>query len=426
MSKSAITAATVSEQVFRQVLEQLLFPLFPGTEFASKSPAAIPRRNRHKLVTQVGSGTDLRLMPDQHAQVCVQIHRPQKFADDEKVVIRTFLESVGRAYRDWEAAYGRDTAASVMSEVVAGSVASESTRLVGRLISMLVSWAQQTYEGDRIAFSVGLDPQAENTGGSLADIEDEDFLKVLSNGQDTLMVVSADGFLVRHETLAQPSSSAALMSPVRLEGLAQWTGENEARAAITLNRNGEILAFRQGTLLFARRRGDWRYFAHNSVIARFVHRAMANNSAFDLRREIYRTALDAAFTRSGACIGVMNASCTSQGIESLVDSRDRLRHADQDSKAKALANLIGVSKFQELDRRLRLELVSVDGATILGHDGSVLAVGAILRIGGGSAGGGGREAASCALARYGLGIKVSNDGYIRARNRDGAVIVEMA
>lgn len=421
-----VTAATVSEEVFREVLEEMLFPLFPGTEFEAESLAEIPKRNKRKLVTQVGSGTDLKLMPDEHSEICLQIHRAQKFAADEKVVIGTFLDSVGRAYRDWRTTYGRDTAASVMSQTVAGTVAPDSDALVGQLISMMVSWAQQTYEGDRIAFSVGLDPEAADTEIAFVDIEDEDFLKVLSNGQDTLMVVNANGRLVRHATLTQPTSSGELMSPVRLAGLAQWTREDPERAAITLNRNGEILAFKQGALLFARRRGDWRYFPHESVIARFVKRGMANNSSANLRREIYRTALDAAFTRSGACIGVMQAHLTNQGIAALVDSQDQFSHGDRGLKASALAELIGDLKFQSLDRRLRLELVSVDGATILGHDGTVLAVGAILKIGAGSAGGGGCEAASRALAKYGLGIKVSNDGYIRARNRDGDVIVEMA
>jgi hypothetical protein len=82
------------------------------------------------------------------------------------------------------------------------------------------------------------------------------------------------------------------------------------------------------------------------------------------------------------------------------------------TKAKAIAAMIGTKKFFELDRRLRQELVAIDGATVLDHEGKVLAVGAILRIGGGSTGGG-RLAAAKALSSLGLGIKVSQDGGIR-------------
>lgn len=65
----------------------------------------------------------------------------------------------------------------------------------------------------------------------------------------------------------------------------------------------------------------------------------------------------------------------------------------------------------KMDRRLRQELMAIDGATVLSHDGELLAVGAILKIPGGSTGGG-RLAAAKALGKLGLGIKVSQDGGI--------------
>ena len=73
--------------------------------------------------------------------------------------------------------------------------------------------------------------------------------------------------------------------------------------------------------------------------------------------------------------------------------------------------ITGAKTFQDLDRRLRQELVAIDGATLVDHKGTILAVGAILRIDGGSAGGG-RLAAAIALSKLGVGIKVSQDGGI--------------
>jgi len=73
--------------------------------------------------------------------------------------------------------------------------------------------------------------------------------------------------------------------------------------------------------------------------------------------------------------------------------------------------VVGNKPFQNLDRRLRQELVAIDGATLIDYQGKVLAVGAILQIPGGSAGGG-RLAAAKALSSLGVGIKVSQDGGI--------------
>jgi DNA integrity scanning protein DisA with diadenylate cyclase activity len=82
-------------------------------------------------------------------------------------------------------------------------------------------------------------------------------------------------------------------------------------------------------------------------------------------------------------------------------------------------------RFYALDRRLRQELVAIDGATVLDSEGRILAVGAILKIDGGSSGGG-RLAAAKELSKLGLGIKVSQDGGIRGfhdGNKEEAFIV---
>jgi hypothetical protein len=80
-------------------------------------------------------------------------------------------------------------------------------------------------------------------------------------------------------------------------------------------------------------------------------------------------------------------------------------------KAKALVGVIRGRKFQDLERILRLELLSIDGATVINHRGEILAVGAIIRISN-SGTGGGRSAAAEGLAKLGLGIKISQDGSI--------------
>ena len=67
--------------------------------------------------------------------------------------------------------------------------------------------------------------------------------------------------------------------------------------------------------------------------------------------------------------------------------------------------------FQDLDRRIRQELLALDVATPLDHNGQVLAVGTILKIQGGSAGGG-RLAAAQESGKLGLGITISQDGGI--------------
>jgi DNA integrity scanning protein DisA with diadenylate cyclase activity len=85
------------------------------------------------------------------------------------------------------------------------------------------------------------------------------------------------------------------------------------------------------------------------------------------------------------------------------------------TKAKLLKQSINNRPFHQLDRRIRQELVSIDGATLIDNRGLILAVGTILKIDGGSEGGG-RLAAAKALGKLGVGIKISQDGGITGFN----------
>ena len=79
--------------------------------------------------------------------------------------------------------------------------------------------------------------------------------------------------------------------------------------------------------------------------------------------------------------------------------------------------VINGRKFYELDRKLRQELLSIDGATVINNEGEILAVGAIILIetGGFS---GGRLAASKTLSKYGVALKISADGQIQGFKMD--------
>ena len=58
-------------------------------------------------------------------------------------------------------------------------------------------------------------------------------------------------------------------------------------------------------------------------------------------------------------------------------------------------------------------MLSMDGATLLSQSGAILAAGAILEVSAGSTGGG-RTAAARAIGKYGVGVKVSQDGPVTA------------
>lgn len=80
-------------------------------------------------------------------------------------------------------------------------------------------------------------------------------------------------------------------------------------------------------------------------------------------------------------------------------------------KRTVLKKLVNYNPFWDIDRKLRSELISLDGACILDCTGNVISFGAIIQNDCGSSGGG-RGAAAKKLSKYGMAVKISTDGYI--------------
>jgi len=92
--------------------------------------------------------------------------------------------------------------------------------------------------------------------------------------------------------------------------------------------------------------------------------------------------------------------------------------AESREKAEILSYLLRypqqtIRSFFDLEKPLRREILSLDGATVVSLNGSFYCAGSIIAVPGGSTGGG-RTATAKQLAEFGVGIKISEDGYVEA------------
>jgi len=322
----------------------------------------------------------------------------------ESHVVEAFVHVVKAMKNGLQSWYKADLRATFPRRVVAKALCAtkpEEEAVLGA-IDQLAAWAGQQYEGKPIPAAIGFIPSAPAGAVSFRDMCRENFSAVISNGFDTILTCNFNGEILGHETLNPPGECPSF-TPFRLGAVADWA--HKGRIALVLNRAGEILVFRDFQLRFARRGGQWHFLTHNPVITQ-----MGRPDSHEVRKAVYSTCLDASFARTGACIGIVTSNHANEWQQVAVSANDYLEPA-QSIKAKTLAPFVGVKKFQQLDRRLRQELVAIDGATLIDHKGTILAVGAILKIAGGSTGGG-RLAAAKALSKLGVGIKVSQDGGI--------------
>jgi hypothetical protein len=399
----------MEEELLRQIADGSLLPLFSGAVIlpdskVSRGGNCVAFIDPCTIEFKISTSDSYRL----------RMRRSQPFAQQssggvtEKTVVDAFVRVLREIAPGLEKNYGDDLLSTFQRRVVAKAATdSDEDKILLQAIDQLALWATRQYEGHPIVSAIGFVPELTNPLVTFRDVCRTDFGAVLSNGFDTLLSFDSQGNFIGHIPLVQ-TAHAPSFAPYRQGPVAEWA--TDGKIALVLNRLGEILLFKDQKLLFARRSGIWHFLTHEPVLSQM------GRYNLDVRHAVYESCLDASFARTGACIGLVNAGHLSKWRE-LATSRDDHLDAQTSVKAKAIRQMVGDKPFQKLDRRLRQELLAIDGATLLNHNGNVLAVGAILKISGGSTGGG-RLAAAKAISNFGLGIKVSQDGGIRGF-RDG-------
>ena len=329
----------------------------------------------------------------------IVVYRNPGFVPEELQLAKDFMQELFNIHDATSSEYRQEIFTFLPARAIARHLGGMDA--VKTVLRQFEKWASRTYEGSAITSSIGIDPTAQGRGIDLNDLFEHDFSSVLSNGFDTLLVVTSNGEVSGAGQLVA-NQIGLEHAPYRLNSIADWC--TDGRVALVLNRLGEQLVFRNKKLVFAKRRGEWQYYAHEMYVRQLQP---PQNRA--LRESIYQSCLDISFARTGGCIIVVRSG-PMDALEGLVSDEDRLDGQHPSIKAKTIQTMANM-KFQDLDRRLRQELLALDGATVLTHDGGIVAVGAIVSVPSGSDGGG-RRAAAKKGSTLGLGIKVSEDGEI--------------
>jgi hypothetical protein len=467
---------------FRSLVQQHLLPLFSG---ALLVPGTSPSPPQRPAVAERGRQS-IEIKPTQATSWCLTITRDQPFARtapgqvSEKQLAKAFVAQLAAMPEGFEGGpFAADLMARLPRRLVVETLcpAGVDQGAVLAAIDQLQIWSNRSYEGQPIVAAVGFtpephawraagpaggpeagrerepipgperspllgdasegDPAADDLGPVLSaeaplpavqlqEAWAEDFGAVLTNSFDTMLVSDYSGQLLAYAAMASPAQPPPL-APVRLGAVAQWSAEHPDRLALVLNRANELLVLRHGAMVFAHRAGSWFFLAPEAIVQQ-----MGGPRDLELKRAVYASCLDASFAGTGACIGILNADATARLKEIAPEPADHLLPQrpgkasplpQRSAKARLLQRAIDGRPFHALDRRLRQEILAIDGATILDHTGQLLAAGAILKVPGGSSGGG-RRAAAVALAAYGVGIKVSADGGIEGFRRTTTVSEE--
>jgi DNA integrity scanning protein DisA with diadenylate cyclase activity len=317
---------------------------------------------------------------------------------------------------------------------------------VALAIEMMRTAALSTYENQPISTGVlllgtdadplGRYPVAERGpqySGALTSIKS--FYR-LADGLRTVFLVSREGWLL---DIVDIKRWADLVSPdhqLDVPGAQTYLGHagatlGGAHVCVVLSPRQEIKVFAEGAEIFSFRHADWRLLDLRAK-AELWRAAVRNDTLAD---QLFRAALDLADARHGALFVVLRRPGDS--LPQLVAAQDRLdmelverrtagpsphvarnRLGGPPSRSHLLHLLAG-RVVTELDPNVLEALATLDGATVTDTEGTLLAVGAILRHPLTSEHGkpsgiteGARTTAAIAASRFGPVLKVSEDGMV--------------
>jgi len=407
----------VNEQELAQLAKRDLEPLL-----AVKATIAASKVKRLKKGGRHPPGNNLWVSVPGPGKLEVSLRRSLPVSVWEAAILQPY----GAALADLSGvpdSIARHAADDVIVRAIAGQIGGDRVATVELVIRFLVRCAGSTYEGQPVHLNllVDLDLATDTPAFDNLDVfQTRDWYAVLGSGVDTGVLVDSSGGVTRVVDVRGEPATAGIeqIHPDALRDLAAWTSTGN-RVALSLSRNREIAIQQHGALRYVFRSGRWRAFPVEVAISSSW--SSGSGVGKSLKRAVLASAIDASLGHHGACIAVVTKGQARRFRESeIVRAEDRW-------PANVRSQLFSTESFAELTRRQRVELLSMDGATVMDHTGKILAAGAIVAVPGGSTGGG-RLAATKALAEYGAALKVSQDGPIALYGLDanGLVTEKMA
>ena len=429
---------------FMDFLQNDILPLFTGSEILGEEPST-PRDN---CVAQGDNGS-IKVKFSRADNYRIIVRRAQPFKNFEIHLIKSIIDEMNKinhikAIEEYK--HGIEN--MIIEKAICKSLTNSSSKTLGLLLSELGYWGLRTYEGNRMSFGCIVTRKKFGTKTNpnlhISKFLEKDFSALLTDGQNSFMEISSDGYILDYICSVKQVDYELYAPYKQLQIAAHSTG---SKIGICLTEEGDLLIFKDKSLLFAKRGGNWVCYSHEEIVDKLSERA---GEYEDVRRAIYLSALDTSFNRTGGCIVHVNNNDSANVLKHIdeadvldEESFDRIQQIKKDQsffsyfekeeeeqilydnflmeskciKSSTIRQLIKDRKFQELDRKFRQDLIAMDGATVIGYDGTIIAVGAIIKIEAGSSGGG-RLAAARTLSNYGVSIKISNDGSMQGFKMD--------
>jgi hypothetical protein len=250
----------------------------------------------------------------------------------------------------------------------------------------------------------------------------------LCDGLNTVFLVNRDGMLVDLVDIEQFSSACGaahlpVPAPSRYQAHCRATLFG-GHICLVLTPNGEIKVFAGGVQAFHFMEGRW----HLTDVREKYHEFRKAIGDRKLAERLFAVALNLAENRRGGLFVLLDQPESVRGMVAPMDLLEKgmLENSPDVSHKAQVHYLLRKKHVLEIEMSVLQSIARVDGGIVMDRVGHLLAFGAILRHTGASwaAQDGGRTTAAVHASRFGVAIKVSEDGMV-SFYRNGSQVWEI-
>ncbi|MCW7471762.1 MULTISPECIES: hypothetical protein [Leptospira] len=273
-----------------------------------------------------------------------------------------------------------------------------------KLFEKIYFWRNKTYEGSSVNLGIEIELEEKDKGEkvNILEIFEEDYIAPIGDGVNTFIKTDKNGIISGMGVYEKEDKNAFI--PIRFSNISK----KPKSQFIILTRLGDIMIVENSQLKFAKKGNYWVEYNHQKLTSRLT--AFSNIEENSLKNSIYLSCIDVSFAKTGGLISIIGDD-SNFTLTQIVDS-DSLNEPKYIEKIRFFNELTKQKSFQSLERQIRKEILAIDGGLILSSSGKIISIGTIVKLPGGSSGGG-RTAAAKELSKLGIAIKISNDGYIQ-------------
>lgn len=309
------------------------------------------------------------------------------------------------------------------------------TGTLSTIITALKKWTTQTFEGKKKSFVIGVNLLDNTSDGQIiGDIIGNAYFATITEAYNSAIIVNKEGIIIDYVSDCIPNNvdnGVDYILPTKCASLIKQLHKNGCDIILSLEESGDLLIHKidykkserkkrnnpKMKTVIALRNGQWTNCDpinfHNAI-----HGKVKEKNIYDL----FSAILDVSLEHSGGSIAILDDEKELEELRIILSDIDNLQRKHElgekttakDQKRILLEKLLiekgKITNFFEMDKYKRLELLSMDGATIINKKGEFIAIGAIINGVEPSEDGGARTASVKKLSQYGIAVKISMDG----------------